>query len=290
MTMSGHAGAVLLRADVEAAVLERLEAGKLELPLLPEVATRVSQLTLVGDCDPKELADLIKRDQALAGHFLRVANSALFSRGIPITTLQMAISRLGVSRIREITLAISCQSRVFSVRGHEADVRALFRHSLAVAVFASEIARLLRRNVEDAFMTGLLHDVGRPIVMQAIADHLATAAGVLERADFDAAVSALHERVGSDVAVKWRLAERMAAVIRHHHSAVPPQDLAVDVALVRLADDLAHWAIERPDEDQEAAKFHKHPSLQCLNLYPDDLESVLKLRSKVAATLESFAA
>jgi putative nucleotidyltransferase with HDIG domain len=273
--------------DLRAALRERLAEGKLDLPILPEVAMQVVRLTTAGDCGARELAELIRRDQAIAGHLLRIANSALYSRGVSITSLQMALSRLGMARIREMTLAISCQSRVFSARGREGDVRRVFRHSLAAAMFASEIARTQRRNVDEAFLLGLLHDVGRPVVMQALADLTAERTCALTEVEYWSAVDEAHAEVGADILAKWGLSEKLVEAVRHHHAAAVEPGLSCSWAQIRLADDLAHWAIEGDATSFEPLR--EHPCLDILNIYPDDLDLILQQHHKVIATLECYA-
>lgn len=285
MTNTTHAPDV---ATVENLLLKHLEEGKMELPLLPEVAMQVTKLTSSPDANAKDLADLIRRDQALAAHLLRVANSAIYARGVAIESLQVALSRLGMTRIREIVLAISCQSRVFSCKGHEDEVRSVFRHSLATAMFSGEIARVMRKNVDDAFVLGLLHDVGHPVVLQAIIDLSTESHWTIEDGTHIQVVKDLHESVGSAMIKRWGLSDRIADTIRGHHEdwANRRVEEQMPFALLNLADELAIWAIERPDD--KGVDFQRHAALGVLNLYPDDVETLLKQREKVLATVESF--
>src|SRR5581483_11226132 len=152
------------------AVAERLAAGTLDLPLLPRVASQV--VALVGDkkADANQLAALIHRDPALAGHVLRIANSPAYMPKMPIVSLQQAVSRLGFSVITEIAFAASVQSGIFRVPGYEAVLDGLWRHALASGAFAKEVARARRSNVESAFLCGLLHAVGKPALLQIAVD------------------------------------------------------------------------------------------------------------------------
>src|SRR5262245_35894479 len=158
--IAAQASAPALPDALRRALVERIDSGTLELPLLPEVARQVLSMNLDGEFATKELADLIHRDPAMAGHILRLANTARYAPPIPIVTLQQAVSRLGLKKIREIAMIVSCESRLFSVEGYEGRLRMTFRHSLGAGLFAQEIARMRRWNVEEAFLCGLMHDVG----------------------------------------------------------------------------------------------------------------------------------
>ena len=105
----------------------------LELPFLPETAAEVVASCNSGDCDARELAELLQRDQSLASHVLRVANSAAYAPKEAIVSLQQATSRLGVATICEIAIAVSLHGNVFRVPGHKVRVRELWIHSATSA-------------------------------------------------------------------------------------------------------------------------------------------------------------
>src|SRR5258708_12287382 len=149
---------------------QRLDAGGLELPLLPEVAAEVVALTASEDSDTGRRAEVSRRDASMTAHGLRLANSPLYRPRSPIVSLQQALSRLGMSQIRQIALTVSCKQRVFRARGYEAEVHRTFRHSFATGLMAQEIAPARGWNAEEAFLPGLLHDVGRPVLLQAASD------------------------------------------------------------------------------------------------------------------------
>ena len=137
-TSDSNAGTV--SAEIQDLLETRLQQKSFELPLLPEVATRVMTLCSSEDTDAAQLAEVLQRDQAFAGHVLRVANSPLMMPKVPIVSLQQAVSRLGMGRVAEIAMAISVQGETFDVPGHMPLVRKLWKHSLAVGCFAKEIA------------------------------------------------------------------------------------------------------------------------------------------------------
>ena len=80
-------------------------------------------------CDARRLSRMIHRDAALAGHVLKLANSPLYAPTVPIVSLQQAVSRLGMKKIREMALVAACQAKVFRVPGQDARVRQLDRKS-----------------------------------------------------------------------------------------------------------------------------------------------------------------
>jgi len=265
---------------------ERLEdmvdAGMLDLPLLPAVAAEVIQLTSSEDCDPRRLADVIRGDPALAGHLLHMANSVTLRGRTPVISLHQAMTRLGLAQVRELAFVVSCQNRVFKVRGREEQIKMLFLHSLATAMFAQEIARTRRVNVEEAFLAGLLHDVGKPVLLQAAADIVPHSCDIDEQ-ELEDALTALHAYVGAELARRWGLSERLAEAIAHHHQPSASPTNVQGALIVRLADDVAY----RVDGD-DGMDLRMHPALAGLNLYPEDVDALLRMRDAVRTRLESM--
>ena len=148
---------------------QKFEKGEVELPLLPQVASRVMALTSDPNADAAKLSSLIHQDQALAAHVLRIANSPAYISRSPIVSLQHAVAMLGINLLSEIAFTASLKSGAFQVPGYEEQVKLLWQHSLASGAFAKEVARIRRVNVESAYLCGLLHGVGKPVVLRTAA-------------------------------------------------------------------------------------------------------------------------
>jgi HD-like signal output (HDOD) protein len=146
----------------------RLQSGDLNLPLLPRVAAQVIELTSSEDANSQQLAKLIQGDQTLTGHVMRMANSAAFRPTTPFVSLQQAIARLGMLTISEIVLATSLNSKLFPLPFRQDLLTKYWHDSLSTSVWAREIARMRRTNVESSFLAGLLCQIGKPIVLQVL--------------------------------------------------------------------------------------------------------------------------
>ena len=159
-----------------------------------------------SDASTAELAQLIQRDVALAGQVMRVANSALYARRSPVVTLPQAIAWLGMREIRNIAFAVALKGQVFASAYFRAEMTDLWRESVITALFAQEIARLKRRNVESAYLCGLLHRAGMAVILNnvgaAVVKHRLTPSTehVLQ-------LAARHEaRVGTHLSIAWSVA------------------------------------------------------------------------------------
>jgi putative nucleotidyltransferase with HDIG domain len=262
-----------VRAELEA----RLAAGSLELPLLPGVAMEVTSVAAKEDVDVRTIADMLKRDPALSAHVLRIVNSPLYSPRAPIVSLQQAVARVGASKIREIALVIACRTGVFKAKGYEREIDEVFKHSIACALFAQEIARHTRNNVEDAFLCGLLHDVGRPVLLQALLTALREARVVADRDAVLGLVSELHEAAGAALAKAWALPDTVVSALAKHHAPKPEHE-SVPVRIVSLADAFAHKSAE---DDLTSDSLLGHPALAALEIYPDVLQKIVQRASVV---------
>jgi len=237
--------------------------------------------------DLQELADLITRDQSLAMHLLRVANSAAYAPREPIVSIQQALSRLGVMTVSEIVIAVSIKGRVFTVPGYQTRVRSLWMHSAAAGAYAKEVATLLRKDVESAFLCGLLHDVGMPIAMQVLCDLAKERGGSLVPPSImEAAMMEFHTELGTQIAQNWKLGPWIASVIRYHHDFLKATAYQHEVLVTSLADDLAYWAL---DDRQEKKDFQVHlPQIAALNLTEQHVEALLAKRGRILEITEAF--
>ncbi len=262
--------------------LERYLIEHLELPILPEAAVRIIALCQDPDADAHDIQAALERDPSLSSHVLRIANSAMFAPVEPIISLKQAVSRLGMTTIRNLALAVSMQGRLFCSKQHEELTRTMWAHSALAAVFARDLARRLRRNGEMAFLWGLMHDVGRPLVLQAAIERpeLLTVDGDGGQL-LEAAMDTFHARVGARLVQAWGLPYPIAAVIAAHHEPEAAGEHARDARITRLADLLAHWAIE---EDLDAEDFPLNdPVIAELGLTRLEMGVVLSTRQQALA-------
>ena len=158
----------MLAPEIQARFDHLIESGELPLPVLPEVASQVLSMVQRPDCDTARLAELLRRDPAMTAHVMQVAASPMYAGATKISSLQQAIGRLGFSTITQIVLAVASKTRVFAVPGFESQVKLAFQHALATALFAQEIARTRRSTVDVAFLAGLFHDFGQPVLLCAM--------------------------------------------------------------------------------------------------------------------------
>jgi putative nucleotidyltransferase with HDIG domain len=263
----------------------RIASGALELPILPHVASQVLAMSASDDTNARSLAELLHHDQAIAAHVLRVANTPLYRPRVPLVSLQQAISRLGLATLREIVITVSMQSRMFNVPRYAREARALWQHAVYTAAYAREIARRCRRNVEGAFLGGLLHDVSKPVLLLALADLQAQWQEPLPPAVVTTAMDVYHTQVGAVLASAWALPPEVCASLVYHHdySAAPAHP---EAAMVTCLADRVAYALVQPDVARE--HLCHDPLWTQLNLYPDDVAALLREQQTIVQFAEAI--
>ena len=273
--------------QMEAALSERIEKGKIELPLLPQVAGQVMAMANDPSADAARLSALIHQDQSLAAHVLRIANSPAYMPRSPIVSLQHAVAMLGVNLLSEIALTVSLKNSALKVPGFDADVKQLWRHALASGVYAKEVARLRRFNVESAYLCGLLHTIGKPVVLKTV---VAIAAEKKLQLDHETTLSYLegyHARVGTIIATEWTLPKQVSEAITYYTMYEQAPNHKQEVMTTCLADRLATYLVVPDIFDDQTVR--EHTVFADLNLYPNDVEALLKMKEKLLAIVDAMA-
>ena len=255
-----------------------------ELPVLPEVAAQLLKLTGDVDCEVSDIVALIKRDQSLTSHLLRISNSVRYSTGVTVSSIQQAVARLGLLCVREIVVLISCQCKIFDVPDFETHVRHSFRRSLATAAFAQEIARVRRMNVEEAFLSGLLHDVGRPILFQALATRRRRYGLAASDAEICEAAEKHRILLAAKLIISWDLSARVAEAVQFQLSPQDAPGCLQQAATINLASYLADNALSSRSAPESS---DSHPMLTVLSIYPEQFQGILRNQDQILEWVNS---
>jgi len=293
--MSDDSPTVIQHNAIGQQLLHLIEQDQIEVPMLPKVAGKVLQLVQNPETNASALSALIQGDQVLAARVMRIANSAHYRAGADnMMSLQQAITRLGLRLIGEVALAASIDSSMFNAPGYEQHIQQTLRHSLASGLWAKEIARTARKNVEAAFLSGLLHDMGRPVVVQSVVA-IAKSIGIKPSLDEVAALENEYQRrVGLKVVKDWEMPTSVCDVVEYFDSY---QDQAGDQTriMIVVAGDLLATVVDQArdetgevDMEEIVAQLLTEDVLAELNFYPDDIEELAQKAEKVISAVESL--
>lgn len=262
---------------------------RLEVPPMPATASEVLMLCQQESTDAAKLSAVIHRDQTIASNVLRVANSVAYAGQVPCASLQQACSRLGMQLITEIATAVAVRGRMFGNPKCAELLAALWKHSVLTGFFAKEIARARRRNVESAFLCGLLHDVGKAVLLNNVDRALAGQDLGVPTEELIGALADQHVAAGSLLAREWKLADQLIEAIEFHHEhgkATRFQDLAMTVA---YADVLAHHVAPSVlMAPMSEAELRTSPLLVGLNLYTDQVAALFGMKERALLVTEGM--
>lgn len=263
--------------------IRSLLAGAGDLPTLPELAARILREVRAPRVTTASLAALIGRDPLLASSVLRVANSALYGARVEITDLAFAMTRIGLDQTRNLVLANVLRSSLADREVYGPSGPALMNHALAVACGSQLLADAVHEAREEAFLCGLLHDVGRLALIKVLRELRGVDGGELPR-DVAELADGLHAEAGAHLADAWGLPSIVGLVARFHHEVdAAPERGRGTVALVSLADALAHRLGLGP-ETGKALDLSVEPARRHLSIGDETVEEIASLLPEVFET------
>jgi len=189
---------------------------------LPAMADHVTELvSLLGDnnANAGELAAIILRDYALTGKILQLVNSAYYSRGAPIGTISRAVTAVGLDTLRQLAITMAL-FEAFITTGHDKDeIAAAFALSLLSATQSRLFCEGKRPDIspEEAYVCGLLHNLGKIVVLAYLPWHHRDIAekirrGYSEEHSCRLALNGLtYSQIGQEMATFWNFPKRIVA-------------------------------------------------------------------------------
>lgn len=263
-----------------------LQITEKDLPVLSVVATKALDLLRNPNVTNTQLNELIGQDPALAQRVLHIANSPFYSGRCESRKISDAIVRLGLRQLRNVILA-AATGELFDVS--DPIIQSLWQHSLATAMACEKlVAPLHVAEAEEAFVAGMLHDVGKFIIYQ---QHPKFYSAMMKEAEekgkrlYQLELTHFeffhHMSVGGMVIRKWRLPSTVAEAARFHHDlelTLPPRmenkPLACLVSLASiLVNNLGYGAPAVKDEEM----LH----LSCASLFELTEADLAKLQTLV---------
>ena len=263
---------VAAAADTE---LEIMATKINELPVLPQVLVRLLQLDPASDDFFDEFGRLAKEDPGFAIKVIALANSAASAPAAPITTIKDALTRMGAQPVRSMVASLAVQ-RVFMPT--EPNEIRLWEHSVFAAFACAQIAEIVP-SVEidpaEAYLVGLLHDIGRFVMFE----HAAPNLQLVDESNWETAEELIeadveiykytHAELGYGACQHWRLPESICDVIQLHHmpvdSEIVPGSINAMLFCLQVADNLCLSLLQRDDfEDISRDEREQRITTDCL--------------------------
>jgi putative nucleotidyltransferase with HDIG domain len=235
--------------------LEQIVQSVQDLPSMPAIVMELLSSIEQEDIDISVLAKKVSYDQALTARTLRLVNSSSYGLQVKVTTIQQAITYLGFQTTRNLITAAALTGCFPSGVCPGFNDKAFWRHSIATAVCARALARRIRFNQDVAFTAGLLHDIGRLVLVSADPQAYGEVVAMRARKDLEwqdaeqAVLGVDHVAAGVALAGQWNFSDTMRQAIAYHHTPETP-GAGFLAAIVHIANAIVH-ALDIAGEENE---------------------------------------
>lgn len=196
------------------------------LPVVPAVCRELDMVLARPDYSMRDLAQVVEKDPALCAKLLQTVNSSFFSMGRKLTTVQDAVSYLGTNMVKNLVTSVSLWRSLEEARPDTVSALSrVHRHCTRVATLARKMMSASRTKAEEAFVAGLLHDIGETLLIVYLPERYERASAKA-RADGTAmylaerALYALdHAELGAHLLDAWGLPFPVLEAVAFHHAA-----------------------------------------------------------------------
>jgi putative nucleotidyltransferase with HDIG domain len=271
--------------------LSDLVAKVKDLPPMPAVIMKAMEAAQDPDVPIRTLQLLISQDQALSAKILRIVNSAMYALRREVSTVSHAVSVLGINTVKSVIMAASVE-RVFQT-SKDLGAKLMSDHSWGTALAARAIAKRTNyENIEESLICGLMHDIGKPVMMQNLkASYSEIVSEVYKgNANFHQqellAFGFSHAHVGALLARKWNFPPQLAEAVGYHHNPISAPAHKQLACIINLGN-LMMVSLGVGFEKDKNLTLEKQPSAEFLKLNNSALATIA---SEVQATMQATAA
>jgi putative nucleotidyltransferase with HDIG domain len=266
-----------------------------DLPTLPRTVLRITELINDPKSSAEDLARIISDDQVLTARLLKLVNSSFYGFPQRIATVTNAIVLLGFDAIRSLLLTTSVFD-LFASRNKRSkqDQGKFWDHSLGCAVGAKVIGNHLRHDkIEELFVCGLLHDIGKIIEMLFLPDEFAEVVTIIDKkntlmiAAERQVLGYSHAEIGKLLAGKWNLPVKLEQVIAHHHQPAAAGSFIMEASIVHLADILCRALNMGYGGDNKIPPLDKF-AWESLKIKPDAIELIMATMQDEYSDISTF--
>jgi len=271
---------------LENLLISHFDGHDLAMPPMPRLAEQVLQSLRDPNCDLKRVAHVIAEDPVIAAEVMRTANSVLYRGLNKIVTLPSGVIRLGTNTIRTLMMRHSLRAATFSHKGRDPELaNIVWYRALAGGYLMRALARFACCDEEEAFLVGLLHDIGNVIVLRLASEQQAVTKTQIDLQTFDYLCFECHQEFGELIAEAWNLPPKLKALISNHHTYPAPDDpVKTERLLLILADMIssmfsygppAHFRLLETRTAADLQLVGRQDFVEFLRTLPDELEETL---------------
>ncbi len=273
----------MLTTQEKEKALEQVLSSIKGLPTLPETFAKINAMVADPDTTAKQIGKVISSDPPIAAKTLKVVNSAFYGFPTRISTITHAIVILGFATVRSIVLS-STILQAFGKRSRspQFDRAKFWQHSVGCGAAAKVIARHCgQAKLEEFFIAGLLHDVGKIIIDQylhdefmMIVDKVAQENCLIRDAE-EAVLGTDHAQIGAHLFNQWKLPEMLVRAVANHHTPHQAGDYIPQASILHVADVFTRALMLGSGGDRKIPQIHPK-AWQELGLRAEDLPELFE--------------
>jgi putative nucleotidyltransferase with HDIG domain len=248
---------------------------KAKLPPLNSTVMKISQMLQDVNVSTRKLTEVIGCDPFLAARLIKMANSAAYSRKKAVTTIHQAVDSVGLKSLYDIVMLGAMADGFAKEISRSVYGRTIWQHSVAVGLLARELSVILDlRGAEESFLCGLLHDIGKILILKAETELFESIANKQSESEMlraeEYTFGLNHSEIGAYVSYKWQMPETVCGVIMHHHDPSNAKISTVITHIVSAADLIANVS-GYGLRFEEAVALDFSPSIAYLKLHRDQI-------------------
>ncbi len=262
---------------------QRISSGEVQLPVFDDTALQIDREVRENKLDAAMICKIIEEDQVLVADLLRMANSSFFFGMSPVSCLKDAAVRLGVRQIASIVFSVS-QKRLYSAsKGvFKSRLTDLWVHTSAVSLGARWLAANAgyRNLADEAFVAGLLHDIGKLSLLCVLEDLIASDGLQLSGEEVNSVLSQMHCEHGATLLTQWNIPESFQTIVLHQNDEKPDLHNAL-LCMIRLVDKacILEGIADMPFD--EVGDLESMPEVKALSLTIQDLDELRAVLQEV---------
>jgi putative nucleotidyltransferase with HDIG domain len=265
-----------------------------DLPATPAIIATLMNLTSDLNADLDKITKAILADQSLTAKVLKLSNSSFYGRAREVKTLKEAIVILGFMTLHSLVIATSTQS-LYQKSLDDGISGKLWEHAFAVAIASRMIAQSTGHiGVEEAFIAGLLHDIGKlvltqkmPVEYRRIVSQVESSSGRFDEIEMET-FGFDHAVVGAQLLQKWSFPEELSEAVHCHHRPADDDERPSSLAHIISLGNFMAKKLDVGFRDYRIEDLSGYPSALALNLDAESLDQFQEQLSEHFANEREF--
>ena len=241
--------------------IAELSAKIKSFPALPAIVNHILKITADPKSTVEELIDAIRPDLALNTAILKISNSAFFGQMRQVSSLKQALLVIGFSEVQNIVLSKAVFNHFKKIRSNSPfKIHAFWEHSFLCGLAAKVIATELALDTNEFFVAGLIHDVGKLVVLMTMPDDFQSIVAMSQPDPLDtiqaekSVIGTTHDKIGMGLLTRWMFPACLIKATGFHHQPEKAVENQMFPVIIHIANSLAHM-IQGPGREIDESRM-----------------------------------